>query len=205
MGGLITAAVIAVVLAAVMLIPIRLHVLISYSDSGAGLDFDIKYGFIRLRIGEKQEKSSGNDKRSAKKKDENKPERHGKSFRENLIFIRGSIGEIKELIYAVLNYIFKRLIKIKLLSIKLILGLDDAMNTALIYGAVSSFIFNALGVIDRKMRLVRHSEEIKPDFDNPHILAECEAIISTNIFHAIAVAVIALWHGVPLYRKYRRN
>lgn len=208
MGGFITAAIIIAVLTLIMLMPISLHVLVSYSDEGAGVDFNIKYGPLRLTAAMSEIKEKASKNRGGAEEPENRAAKHNKrkkSFKENFEFIRLNIDDIKELIYAVLNYLFKRLIKIKKLSVELILGLDDAMNTALVYGAAAAFIYNAVGVMDKKMRLGRHSENVLPDFNNPHIFAELEAIISTNIFHAAVLGLIALRHGVGIYRKYRRN
>ena len=45
---------------------------------------------------------------------------------------------------------------------------------------------------------------LKPVFNEPHIFTEDEAIITTCIFNALVLAVIALRYAVPIYFDFRR-
>lgn len=206
MRALIIIAVIAAMIALLLLIPIKCRVYFRYDDE-AETSFELFYGFIRIRLPEPKEKPEKDKKKEEK---EDKPEKEEKPKKKpdpnKLISLAWDNRDgIKRLIYAVLGYIFKHLIKINRLKIKLVIGVDDAMQTALIFGAASAFIFNVVGVMDKTMRLARHSTDLKPAFNDPHIFTEDEAVISTSIYHIIAVAVIALRYAVPLYMKFRKE
>ncbi|MGN1116931.1 MAG: DUF2953 domain-containing protein [Candidatus Ornithomonoglobus sp.] len=202
MAALIVIAIIIAVLAVIFFIPIKCAAYLSYTNNTLDQSIDLKYGFIRIRLPEKKEKVSEAAETAAEdteKEAEDKPNK----VKLAVSFVRGNIAEIKEAVYKILGYMFRRAVTINLLDIKLIFGTEDAMQTGLLYGAAAGFVYNVLGVMDKKMRLRKHREELKPDFKNPHIFAELEAIITTNLFNIAALAVIALHNGIPLYKKYK--
>ncbi len=202
MGVLIVAAIIIAVLASIFFLPITCTAYLSYTNNTLDQSLDLKYGFIRIRAPEKKEKASRAADEAAEDTDKEAEDRPDK-VRLVISFVRGNITEIKETIYKILGYMFRCAVKIKLLDIKLIFGTEDAMQTGLLFGAAAAFVYNVLGVMDKKMRLKKHKEELKPDFKNPHIFAELEAIITTNLFNIAALAVLALSGGIPLYKKYK--
>ncbi|MGM9936720.1 MAG: DUF2953 domain-containing protein [Candidatus Ornithomonoglobus sp.] len=202
MAALIVIAIIIAVLAIIFFIPIKCAAYISYTNNTLDQSLDLKYGFIRIRLPEKKEKVSEAVEKSAEDADkeaEDKPDK----VKLAVSFARGNIAEIKEAVYKILGYMFRRAVTINLLDIKLIFGTEDAMQTGLLFGAAAAFIYNVLGVMDKKMRLRKHREEVKPDFKNPHIFAELEAIITTNLFNIAVLAVIFLRCFLPLYKKYK--
>ncbi|MCH5211978.1 MAG: DUF2953 domain-containing protein [Oscillospiraceae bacterium] len=210
MTALIVIAIIIAVFAILFSIPISCRFYFRYHNE-IEQDFSLKYGFIRIG-GPKKDRQP--DKKETVQKDKtDKKEKNKEDKKENkkavspkdiIAFVRENISAIKETIYAVLGYMFKRMVKINKLRIKLVLGVDDAMETALIFGAASAFIFNVIGVMDRKMRLKKHITEIKPAFDDPHIFAETEIKLSTSIGRIIMLAIIALRHSVPLLIKFMK-
>lgn len=206
MVALIIIAIIAAVLLLIMLLPVRLRIYLIYDGNGFGKRIQLNFAFIRLLP--KKVKRVIDVEAREKEKEDKKPEKpKTNKINKNDIFliVKENVGEIKELIYSVLNYCFKRFIKIKRLNTRLEIGFDDAMQTALVFGAVAGFVYNVVGVADRRLRLVSHGEDLKPDFNNPHIFAEFESILSTNIFHAVAVLGIIARHGVPIWLKSRRT
>ena len=197
MMALVVITIIIAVFAVLFTIPVSCEFYLRYSDE-IEKSLILKYGFIKIRMpkGKPEKKSAPQADRVKKKSD---------SAKKLIGFGRENIKAVKDMIYAILGYMFKHLVTINRLRIKFVFGVDDAMETALIFGAVSAFVFNVIGVMDRKMRLKKHITEIKPAFDNPHIFAECEAKISTSIGRAIVLAIIALRHTVPLLIKFRKS
>lgn len=203
MTVLIVLAVIAVILAVILLIPISCRFYFRYNNE-LEEELSISCGFLRLNILPPPDKPEEENKAEQNKKPEKTSGTKKLSSKEFVSFVRAEFGSIKEMIYAVLGYMFKRAVKIKKLNIKFVLGLEDAMQTALVFGTASAFIYNVLGVIDKKMRLGRHREEIKPAFNNPHIFAELETIINTCILNILITAVIGLYHALPIYKRFKQ-
>ena len=167
-------------------------------------ELSLRYGFIKIGIPEKRQDPEDTKDNSKNPEKSKKTEKKAGSTKEIISFGRDNLKAVKETIYAVLGYMFKKAVKINKLKIKLVFGVDDAMETALIFGAVSAFIYNVIGVMDRNMRLKKHITEIRPAFNNPHIFAECGIKISTSIGRVVVLAIIALWHAVPLLIRYRK-
>ena len=190
----------------ISLIPISFGVLFRLNEGENDIEITLKYGFIQIRLPEKKEKPAKPDKPDKPKKQEQpqKKEKSGPDVGKLVSFAWDERAKIKRMIAALLGYVLKHMIKIKLLRIRLVMGFDDAMQTALIYGAANAFVFNTVGLMDRHMRLGKHSISLKPAFNEPHIFTEDEAIITTCIFNALALAVIALRYAVPIYLDFRR-
>lgn len=190
----------------ISLIPISFGVRFRLHGNEKDLDITLKYGFIQIRLPEKKEKPAEPEK-PEKPKEQEQPKKKEKSspdIGKLVSFAWDERAKIKRMIAALLSYILKRMIKIKMLKIRLVMGFDDAMQTALIYGATNAMVFNTVGLMDRHMRLGKHSINLKPAFNEPHIFTEDEAIITTCIFNALALAVIALRYAVPIYFDFRR-
>lgn len=195
---IVLAAILAVSLAA-LFIPIKCEAYLSYANDSLDESFDLKYGFIRIRLpnGGKKDKEWGDDKGGSGKKEN----RLGGA----VAFARENFREVKEAIYNILGCALKRSVTIKNLDLKIVFGLEDAMATGLLYGALAAFVYNVIGAANRLMKLKSHSEDIRPDFKDPHIFAELECIITTNIFNLAVLAVVFLKNAAPLYKKYERR
>lgn len=191
-------AVIAAAVALLLAVPLSMRVFIFYDvkDRYAGLTFKISGISIHKPKRKKQKQKEEPHQSEPEQKSADKT-------LEILSFAKNNIEDIKNLVYDVLEYVYKYLIKIKKLKVHLIVGTDDAMDTALIYGAVAAFVFNAVGVMDRHMRLKSHDINIKPDFKKTNIFVEFEAIISTNVFHLIILLIMAAIRGLKLLKKYK--
>lgn len=189
--------IIAVIAAFILLVPIRLRVYFLWNDDGNRSELTLSYGFLKIKgvgkkksVGGKVDRSNENSKRAER------------SYLKILPrFIKRNYREIKELFAVVLKRMLKRTVKVKKLYINSEIGLEDAMNTALVYGAAAGAVYNAAGLMDRQMRLEKHSIKLHPDFDVPHIFAELEAIISTTALNVILLAAAALKKALPLYKK----
>ncbi|MDD6763575.1 MAG: DUF2953 domain-containing protein [Clostridiales bacterium] len=202
MTVLIVAAIIIAVLAIIFFIPIKCEAYLSYTNNVLDRSFDLKYGFIRIRLPKSKEtvsEAADETAKDAEKETEEKPDK----VKSTISFVRANITELKEALCKILGYMFRHAVTINQIDIKLIFGTEDAMQTGLLFGAAAAFIYNVLGVMDKKMRLRKHREEFKPDFKNPHIFAEAGAIITTNLFNLAALAVIMLLQILPLYKKHK--
>lgn len=213
MGGWIIFAIIAAVIALLLLTPIRLRFWLTYNNEAEG-GLSLKYGFIPLFSKDIPDEGGGEDKPEAKKPEKDKKdgtepgakkEKKQISPMEILGFAKRNMTAIKRLIGAVLKFVLTRSIKLDRLRLRLVMGVDDAMNTAMIFGAASALVFNTVGLIDRHMRLGSHSINIKPAFNEPHIFADIETVVSTCIFNLLAIVAIALWHAAPIAWRFRKE
>ncbi len=199
-GVLIAAAAIAAFIVIIMLIPVTFNIYFRYNNE-LEKSISVKYGFIRIPL-----RRGGGDKPDKPEPVGGAKNKTGKlSASAAVEFVRREKERVLNMISAVLGYMFGWMIKIKKLNIKLVIGVEDAMDTALIFGSASAVIFNILGIIDNKTRLCEHNADIKPAFNNPHVFAELDAVICTNIFHAAALAVIALRHALPIYVRLKKT
>lgn len=193
----------------ILLLPLRGQVYLKYDNDDIESDFELYLFFIKIKMPDgSREKDSQKDDKAKEKKQENEneeKEKHGGGVWRAVNTVLDNLPAIKKLISSVLGYVYKHLIKIKAFIVHAELGVDDAMYTALLYGALSAFIYNLAGIMDEHMRLSSYDIDVKPDFNNPHITAEFKAILSTNILHLIIIAVIAAGHGVPLWLKIKKK
>lgn len=189
MKALIVISIIIAVFALILFIPVRLSILY---NSNEGFKYSVSIGFIRF----------GKKRKSEKKTDTSTEEkRKPKLDSSKLKFFEQYKKEIKQHLTAVLKRIVSGRLCINKLYINAELGFEDAMDTGLVFGAVSGIVYNTAGLMDRTGRLKKHDITLKPDFDTPHIFAEIEAIISTNILNMISIAVTVIVHTLPLYKK----
>lgn len=205
MGAWIVIAVIALFLTFLFLIPIKAFVYFRYNDAPE-LEYELRYGFIKIKLPERGKVSKKAEDMPEKPPQEEHTETRKESDTKNItVFIWNERGRIKRMLTSVLGYISKHAIKINKLKIKLVIGFDDAMQTALIYGGACAAVFNFAGFMDRNMRLGSHSINLKPVFGEPHVFTEDEAVISTCILNIIILAMIALRYFIPILWKFRRS
>lgn len=190
----------------ILLLPIRGQVYLKYDNDDIESDFELYLFFIKIKLPDGSRKKDNREDGKAKEKN-NKNEEKDKSggVWRAVSAVLDNLPAIKRLISSVLGYVYKHLIKIKAFVIHAEIGVDDAMYTALLYGALSAFIYNLAGIMEEHMRLVSYDIDVKPDFNTPHISAEIKAILSTNVLHLIIIAVIAAGQGIPLWMKMRKE
>lgn len=195
---LIVIAVIAILLA----VPIRAEIYFEYSAGGTSFTAGVKLLGIRLhmpRIKRTEPKTDSDD-------EPEKEDQGGNSRIATAIgFIRENFTEIKELVYDILEYMRRHLIKIQKLTLSTVIGVPDAMETALLYGAEAAFVYNIVGVMDRHMRLVSHDIDLRTDYNEPRLYVQFTSDIRTNVYHMFAVTVIILRRALPLLKKMRKT
>ena len=99
----------------------------------------------------------------------------------------------------------EKAVRFEKFSISATLGTDDAMDTALIFGGTSAFLYNTIGFLERRVRLKNINIDFKPDFTEPKIFIEFESIIKTKIYNVIGLAFVAIKRGLPLWNVYIRE
>ena len=178
MTGLIITACVIAVLALATLLPITVRFYLQYNVNVEGI-LVVKYTMFPIftipippEETEKEEKPKKPKQYDKEKKFKDTKKRIDVKAIPGFLY-RNRSG-IKRTIVEVLRYTITRSIKIKMLRLRLVTGVEDAMDTAMIYGAASGVIYNIVGLLDRHMRLGKHDVNIKPAFNEPHIFAETD-------------------------------
>ncbi len=180
-----------------LFVPVRVKAYLVYQNSAFKHGYQIKYGFITLKK-KKDTKKKKPDKSQVRPEDNTKQKPNPMQV---IKFFISNKSDVKTLITKVINYTSKRAIRIEKLSIDAKIGTDDAMQTALIYGGFSAFLYSALAGLDRCIRTRGISVDSSPDFTNPQIFIKIESIIKTTSYNIFAIAVIAIFHALPLLKK----
>ncbi len=199
---MLTTIIIVAILVVILLIPINLRVFIKFEDKVLGNSLILKYGFITLMNTDKKKPKEKPHKETKEATAESKPKKDKKPLIKKLWQRR---TYVKKLIISVVGYITKHLIKIKKLRIKGELGLSDAAATGVVYGTSSAFMYNLIGAVDKVIKVEGIDIDYKPDFNNEVIFIEFESIIRTNIYHILALGIIALVRVIPIIRKEKNN
>lgn len=198
MQVLITILIILASLAIIAFIPIRFKAYVSYENKEFVSRYKIKYGFITI----KKTSDKADVKHEKKPKaDKDKGEKKKTSVGNIVRFVKTNSEQIKRLVSDVCTYAAKRFMRIERLRLNAVLGTDDAMQTAVAYGASSAVLYNGLGVIDKKVKIDSISIDYKPNFTNAQIFIDFECIIKTRIHSIFRLAAIFLRRALPLYRK----
>lgn len=176
-------------------IPVRITIYAKYENSKLVHDYKIKYGFITVK------KRSHKKHKKKPETAEDKPKSDKPSPLAIIRFIKSNIELVKRLIKDVAGYTTKKLVRFEKFNITAVLGTDDAMDTALIYGGASAFLYNTVGFMERKIRMKNIMIDFKPDFTEPKIFIEFQSIIRTKIYNVIGLVWITLLRAMPLVKK----
>lgn len=193
------AATVTAVIAVLIFIPVTMKVYIRYDDNGTDKSIEVRYGAIKLR------------KPSFKRKKKETPAgAEGKKERSDKIINRlkqlwENADDLWDMVKALGKYVKNNFLTVKYMAFSLVVGVDDPMATALIYGAASAVVYNAAVVAERELKVKKHDIAVMPDFDNPHIYGAAEAIIKTNVFHCFAVLNILMYHLLKIKSKKIKN
>ncbi len=200
---MLTIIIIAAILCLILLIPINLRVYLKLQDKSLGKSIILKYGFITIiNSNKKKPKEKPQKETKEEKTEDNKPKKDNKPLIKKLWRRR---AYVKKLIISVVGYITKHLIKIKKLHLDGVVGMSDAAVTGVIYGTTSSLMYNLIGAVDKVIKVEGIDINYKPDFNNEVIFIEFESIIRTNIYHVLALALIAGIRVIPIIRKEKND
>lgn len=184
------------VFAVILLIPVRVNLFFVLENRGVFNDYELKYGLIRIKNRRKRKKKAKSSDKPGY--DETKKDI---SALELLKFLKDNVKRIKDLVLSLVKYGTKKLIRIERISIKAELGSDDAMQTALLYGATSAFLYEALGILDKCVATDGIRVDYKPVFGNAEIFVELKCIIKTSLYKVICFAAIGFIKAIPLIKK----
>ena len=176
-------------------IPVRIKVYAKYENREFINDYIIKYGFITIK------KRKTKEKKDVPRKEEKADKKEKTSPLNTIKFIKENIDEIKCLVTDVVGYTTKKLIRFESFLLDACVGTDDAMNTALIYGGASAFIYNAVGVLERNVKMNGIRINFQPDFTESKIFIEFQCIIKTRIHNVLGWAFLALRRALPILKK----
>lgn len=179
------------VFASLLFIPVRVRLYAKYANSSFVNDYRIKYGFLNIK---KKKKKSSEKSEPPDKKEKTSP-------LALIRFIKENMELVKKLVSDTTDYLTQKAVRFEKFSISATLGTDDAMDTALIFGGTSAFLYNTIGFLERRVRLKNINIDFKPDFTEPKIFIEFESIIKTKIYNVIGLAFVAIKRGLPLWKK----
>lgn len=195
MIALIVILVIIAIIAMLLFVPVRIKIYAKYENSKFVHDYKIKYGFVTLKQKRKKKRDT---KQETEKKQTDKKKMPVMSV---IRFVKSNAELVKRLIRDVLGYTTKKLVCFEKFKLTATLGTDDAMDTALSYGGASAFLYNAVGFMERSIRMKNIAVDFKPDFTEPKIFIEFESIIKTKIYNVAGLAFIAIRRAMPLWKK----
>ena len=117
MKALLITAIVVILILSVIFIPIRLYIRLCYNNDGFDAGYSLYFGFIPLKKSGKKTKDEQTDT-EPEKKTEKKRKLKKKSVLQIIRFIRSNSTQIKNLVYDLLGYMFRRGMKFEKIDIK---------------------------------------------------------------------------------------
>lgn len=188
-----------------LLLPIDCAVDFSYNKENSRGAAVIRYAFFSLKIYplEKEIKEAEEETEKEAEKEERELDPWGV-----IELVRAVYNELWDEISAIIGQLFKRTIRIKELNISAKFGTGNPMYTGIATGAVNSFVYNTLALIDNNMTLDGWHVSLEPDFNNKCLGAGVYAKIRTSIKNIIALgfkAALLLLKIQKINRRIKKN
>ncbi len=177
---------VAVLIGAVMLIPIRVYV--SFDND---IKLSLKILFRRICILPRKEKNV------AEKAD------RGEAKKQKIIGKGGVFDSLSQL-FCIIKMLFGKVvwvlskIKIHKLDARIVVAKPDAADTGIEYGAVCSLIYPALGFLGSRTDISKANVNVVADFDSGEGSITAETEISLRTFYAVCAAISALWQYIKI-------
>ena len=186
----------------ISLIPADAVFTFAYEDKVNGLEFFIKYLFIKIKVLPPKPKKEkvGPDENKKKDKNESKQKKTVKSKAASVKKLYRLIKALSADIQKLITQLISKTFRIKSFILETRIGTEDPMYTGLAVGAANGFIYNLLGMIDRNMKLDKFSVTITPEWENQIFEGGVYVKIRTSIFNILRLAFML----IPLYFKFRR-
>ena len=194
--GLIICAVIALVIAVILLLPIDSSAELWYVENEGGGEFSLKIAGIRLRLPSKKKKEEEKKETAQKNGDEETGER---GF-PGMAAIKGYWDGLKTPIGDLWRFILRRGVQIRNVELELDYGLDDPMDTGMMNGLLYTAVYSGLALMHRHMTVSDWNIRITPDFDNKKVNVRFLCILRTRIVHIINIGARAFM----IILKYRK-
>ena len=196
--------IILIILAVIMLImfiPVDCVIDISYNDDENRGNIIVKYAFVKIKILPSEPKEEKEE--DVVEETEEKPKKE-KDIKAVINLVKTVYTELKDEIYKVIGHYFKRTIRIKELNISSKFGTGDPMYTGIVTGTVNAAVYNAVSLIDRKMKLDKWNVSLDSDFDNACLSAGLYCKIRTRIAYVLKIGLMAAIILLKILRINRR-
>lgn len=191
MTALIIIFAVIVLLAIVLLIPINIYL----DYDGENTKFWVKYGFIKYNILPQKPKKK---KKAKKEKTENKKEKEKSSTPFSGFLEENGVGGLIEVLCEILRIVkdfsgsIRRNLIVKKLIIAVVVGGDDAYQTAMNFGYVCSGVYPVVGGLSALLEFKKLPEiDIKVDFDSKQNKA--------NLFFQLAIKPLNILTSAGIY------
>ena len=195
--------IILIILAVIMLImfiPVDCVIDISYNDDENRGNIIVRYAFLKIKILPSEPKE---EKEEPTEEAEEKPKKE-KDIKATINLVKTVYTELKDEIFKVIGHFFKRTIRIKELNISSKFGTGDPMYTGIVTGTVNAAVYNAVSLIDRKMKLDKWNVSLDSDFDNACLSAGLYCKIRTRIAYVLKIGLMAAIILLKILRINRR-
>lgn len=199
--------IILIILAVIMLImfiPVDCVIDISYNDDENRGNIIVKYAFFKIKILPSEPKE---EKEEPTEETEEKPKKE-RDIKAVINLVKTVYTELKDEIFGLIGHFFKRTIRIKELNISAKFGTGDPMYTGIVTGTVNAAVYNAVSLIDRKMKLDKWNVSLDSDFDNACLSAGLYCKIRTRIAYVLKLglmAAIILLKILIINRRIKKN
>lgn len=187
--------IILIILAVIMLmmfIPVDCVIDISYNDDENRGNIIVKYAFLKIKIFPSEPKEEKEEAAEETKKERN--------IKATVSLVKTVYAELKDEIFGLVRHFFSRTVRVKELNISSKFGTGNPMYTGIVTGTVNAAVYNAVSLIDRKMKLDKWNVSLDSDFDNACLSAGFYCRIRTRLAYVLNLGMRA----VILLLKIRR-
>lgn len=185
------------ILMIILLIPVRIFLRLNVDDG----EVTIKYAFLKIKLYPREVMEKSEEEPDENKSDNDEPKKKPDKAMY-FDFLKAIFDDFKAIASKLGRYTLRHAVRIRELNVSGVFGLGDPMYTGMLCGVIYPLIYNAIGVLDRNMRLDKWDVNLNPDFNNMKLSAGIYAEIRTRAAHFIAMLLISLGSLIRITRKY---
>lgn len=201
-AAIIVFAVLAAVIFVILLFPVRLEILYVKDEASGEISAVCRYMFFKFRLLPQKKKDTAESGSKTEDMTENKPK--GISFekkKEELHQYINLFAVIKDDAAEILRYAAKKAVVFERISVDVVFGFEDAMQTGIFTGLINGFVYNVLALVHNFMTLLKMNVNIQPVFeDTPVFKTRLECILRLKNVHIIIIA----FNVLKLIRKIKK-
>lgn len=190
-----------IVFAVVMLVltvPIDCIFDFSYGEKQTNGTIYLKYAFLKLKL------YPNTPVERTEEKTEDTDNKGDNKVVGTISFIRESFSMLKKDILSLLDYLAENAIGIKELNVSANIGTGNPMYTGIVYGTANAVVYNAVGVIDRNLKLDKRNISLEADFDKEVLECGVYSKIRTRLMHVIVICFKLLKIFIKIRKSNRR-
>ncbi|MBR4173627.1 MAG: DUF2953 domain-containing protein [Clostridia bacterium] len=197
---LIIRAAIFLLIAVLLMIPIRLELLYENSEEKEKKAV-LRYGFIKFVLYPTKKKDKPEkEEKEEKKEEEKEPFSFEKKKAELEKYIR-IFKIIKDDAEKILSRLAKRAAVFDRIEVESEFGFDDAMQTGIFTGLYNGFVYSILGVIHHTSHLHEIDVKLNPNFEKKCFFCRFYCILHLKTVHIIIIA----FNVLKIYRKIKNE